>query len=307
DGFTPFVSIATGFGVLHAAYVVGVGDTHITNTAQNVTGYVAVTTGCLAAQIVFHATQPLFGRFRTIMGNHGSNQGRVVGMLAGADADFAFPFWISEIFVVNAFHIHVLGNVSHTIPQGQGVPLFVSTTQIGGDGAVQGSGLDRLSNTGFNQIQQVTDIHRHQNVGRRLVAFCFHTLDQAVFHKHGIDLHARVLAEGFQQGSDQTRFACGVEVDFAGGKSRHRHSAHSGQKQSLGQGTATKSKAHYQHSKTGGNSVKTGQKPANVNDYQTYAKTRQELFSCQALQSSSFTMKSLSNQENRGFQNLMVS
>jgi hypothetical protein len=75
----------------------------------------------------------------------------------------------------------------------------------------------------------------------------------------------------------------------------------------LSQGTATKSKAHYQHSKTDRNSVETGQKPANVNDYQTYAKTRQELFSCQALQTSSFTVKSLSNQANREFQNLMVS
>ncbi|XJC81780.1 hypothetical protein ACHFCA_52000 (plasmid) [Delftia tsuruhatensis] len=75
----------------------------------------------------------------------------------------------------------------------------------------------------------------------------------------------------------------------------------------MGQGTATKSKAHYQHSKTGVNSVKTGCKPENVNDYQTYAETRQELFECGPVSRLEIAMLSVPKQENGGSWNLMVS
>src|SRR5690606_22486789 len=74
DGVAPFACIGARLGVLHASYIVGIGNTHVADATENVAGYVAVAARGLAAKVGLQAPEPFFGRFDPVVGDKGGDQ-----------------------------------------------------------------------------------------------------------------------------------------------------------------------------------------------------------------------------------------
>src|SRR5690606_18438401 len=112
----------------HQANIVGIGNTDVANTAEDILGNVTVTTASLAGQIVLDASQPLFGFFCTVVCDVISKQCGVIRVLAGANANLALVLWISKVFIVEGCNIKVLGCIENASTHRKCKPVAVRIT-----------------------------------------------------------------------------------------------------------------------------------------------------------------------------------
>ncbi|MNC28421.1 hypothetical protein D3C75_766250 [compost metagenome] len=113
DGIPPFAGVAALFGALHLPDVVGVGEAHIADPAEDVAGNVAVAAGRFTRQIILYATQPGFGFGFAVVGDHRRDQCRIVRMLAGAQADFALKCRAGELLVMPVIDRQIFIGIQH--------------------------------------------------------------------------------------------------------------------------------------------------------------------------------------------------
>ncbi|MNV08135.1 hypothetical protein D3C71_985950 [compost metagenome] len=149
------------------------------------------------------------------MGDVIGKQRRVIGMLAGANANLALPLCIRQIFIVEGGEIDILRRVENAGAHGKREPMALGVAKFSRDGLRESLGFNCLGDALFSEINEVARIHRHQNVGRRACAFAQNALRKTVLQEHGVDLDAARSGEGFQQGLDQARFAGSVDVEFS--------------------------------------------------------------------------------------------
>src|SRR5690606_13681187 len=163
NGVTPFSCVRTGFRVLHATNIVGVCNTYITYAAENIARDVPIAAGRFAAQVGLEPAQPLFGSFYTVMSNESGNKTGVIRVLPGPRAEFAFPFGIGQRLIGKLFDIDVVGDVSHPVAHGKGVPVTILAAQIGRNDFIQNLGFDRLGNAALYEVNKVPDVDGHQD------------------------------------------------------------------------------------------------------------------------------------------------
>lgn len=128
----PLAVVRTGRCSFHLPHVVRIGYANIANSTQNVASYVTVAAGRLACQVVFQSSQPCFGLGLAMLRQHGGHQCRVVRVLARADAQFAFPARIGQIFIMHGRKLLILVGMQHPCPYGQRKPLVVCAAQMRG-------------------------------------------------------------------------------------------------------------------------------------------------------------------------------
>src|SRR5690625_6367904 len=104
------------------------------------------------------------------MSYHGCNQSSIIRMLTGTNADFTLPLGVRKVLIGDAVYLYFFSNISHPIAQGKGKPVIIFTAQMSRDDLGQCLGGDGLGNTCFHQIQQITDINRHEDISRGLCA-----------------------------------------------------------------------------------------------------------------------------------------
>ena len=145
DRLGPFLLNRLLFIGLHLGHVIGVADGDIAGAGINPLYLRAVVTGRFLAEISLETFEPFQRLCFAIMGDHGCDQRDIIGMLARADADFAFPFRISKFFICDG----VLGNpcpgrINHARAPGQAEPVAFRVAIGGGNVLVQGGRTDGL-------------------------------------------------------------------------------------------------------------------------------------------------------------------
>ena len=103
-------------------------------------------------------------------------------------------------------------------------PLSLATAQVGRDGLLEHRGLDRLREAFVGQVEEVPEVHGHQDVSGRLRPFGGDPLGQPVLDEDRIDLDAGGLGERVEERLNQSRFTRGVQVDFLRGRQWQRSS-----------------------------------------------------------------------------------
>src|SRR5690625_6889565 len=137
------------------------------------------------------------------MSYHGCNQGGIIRMLTGTNADFTLPLGVRKVLIGDAVYLYLLGNISHPGAQGEGEPVIIFAAQMSRDDLGQCLGGDGLGNPCLYQIQQVTDIDRHEDISRGLRALAFDSLNQTIFDKDSIDLNAGLVCKRLEQGNNE--------------------------------------------------------------------------------------------------------
>ncbi len=89
-------------GVAHFAQIIAVGQSEVAFTGGDGAHLGAIVSGGLAGEVLAQAAEPVFGPVCAAVGDHGGEEGDIVGVLPIAQADFAAPFWIGEGFIGGA-------------------------------------------------------------------------------------------------------------------------------------------------------------------------------------------------------------
>ncbi len=168
------------------------------------------------ARLALTPLDPFLGFRFAVLGDEGCEQGVVVDVLAGADADLALPFRIGEFLVGDRVLLHaLLRGVDHARAHRDAVPVAVRVAKARRDDLVELVGIDRLRDVRLHGIVQAADIDGQQHVGRAVGAFGLDALLEAGARRDDIDLDAGVLGESVDQRLDQFRLAIGVDIDLA--------------------------------------------------------------------------------------------
>ncbi len=214
DGVAPFFLLRSAWARTHQADVVGICRTDFADTGENIPCDIAVAAAGSASEVVLDSGEPRFGRVSAVLREVSRNEGDVVRMLAWADADLSLERGIGELFICEGLEVRVFVGVEHTGAQRQRVPVAVRVAEVGGHRGVQRFGFDRLGHAFVDEVDQISDVDGHQNIGGRICALRSDALRQALLYKHGIDRDTGLGGESFEQRRNQSRFARGVDVDI---------------------------------------------------------------------------------------------
>ena len=208
---------------LHQRPVIGVADTDIAFAGRNVARRLAIATGRLLREIGLQAAKPFLGLRLAVLVDHRADQGVVIDVLAGADADLALPFRIGKLFIGDIALLHpILGGIHHARAHRDAIPMTFRVAILRGHYLVEQGGLDRLGDTGLHRVLEPADIDREQHVGWTVGALGLDALFKTGGGRHHIHLDAGVLREGIQHRLDQLVLAIGIDIDLAlrGGERR---------------------------------------------------------------------------------------
>ena len=174
------------------------------------------------AEIGLQAAQPLLGLRLAVLDDVGREQRGVVIVLAGADADLAFPVrrWRGPRSSARSAsrapsRRRRCARASRRAYQWPSGSRYCGATTLSST-----LGLDRLGDAGAHRLFEPADVDGEQHVGRAVGAFGLDALLEAVGGGDDVDLDAGVLGEGVEQRLDQLGLAIGVDVDLAGLRER---------------------------------------------------------------------------------------
>ena len=157
-----------------------------------------------------------------MLGHIGREQAVIVNVLAGTDADLAFPFGIGELLIGDLVLLDaVLRGVDHARAHRNAGPVSIRIAVLRRHDLVDHNRFNRLGDAGLHGLVDAADVDRQEHVGGAVGAFRLHALLEARTRRDDVDLDAGVLGEGVEQRLDQFGFAIGIDVDLAvGGRRR---------------------------------------------------------------------------------------
>src|SRR5690606_3918015 len=95
-------------------------------------------------------------------------------------------------------------------------PMAIGVPQIGRNRFLQDFGVDGLGHPAVHQIYQVADVHGHQDIGGRALAFGLNAFFQSVLQKDGVDLAVRLAGERIEKRLNESRLPRCVYIDLLG-------------------------------------------------------------------------------------------
>ena len=145
--------------------------------------------------------------------DEGCKKGGVIGVLSGSNADLAFPRRVGELFVCKRCEIGVFSDIEDARAERQREPVAVRVAEVRRHGLFERCRVDGLRHALIDEVDEVADIDGHQDVGRRIGAFCCNSFRQALLDKDGIHGDAGFGGKGLEQRLDQSGLSRGVDVD----------------------------------------------------------------------------------------------